>query len=268
MRGIRFLGNNECEVIDYPDEEPEPGYVMLKMRSSGMCGSDLHRYRAPLPDDEAKRDPVRPGHEPCGEVAAIGEGVKGLQIGDRILQHHYEGCGNCGFCKTGWSQLCRWQGRMTHGYGRHGGHGDYMIAHPSTCLTLPDELSYEVGAFLACGASTAFHGLKKLATLRPRYHRHLRRRTGWSGRSNVRGRDGCKSHRRRYFRRTSGDGKSRRSMGRGRQQRRLIGRTDTGPDAWRRCRCDARGDWHPCHPSRRGTVNPHLRTLLLRGRRR
>ena len=51
---------------------------------------------------------------------------------------------------------------MTHGYGRHGGHGDYMIAHSSTCLTLPDDLSFEVGAFLACGASTAFHGLKKL----------------------------------------------------------------------------------------------------------
>ncbi len=162
MRGIRFLGDHRSEVIDYPDEEPGPGYVLLKMRSSGMCGSDLHRYRATLPPEELERPPVRPGHEPCGEVAAIGDGVQGLRIGDRIMQHHYEGCRECGFCRTGWSQLCRWSGRMTHGYGRHGGHGDYMIAHSSTCLTLPDDLSFEVGAFLACGASTAFHGLKKL----------------------------------------------------------------------------------------------------------
>ena len=78
------------------------------------------------------------------------------------MQHHYEGCGNCRMCKEGWSQLCTGMERLTHGYGRHGGHGDYMIARADTCLTLPDELSYEVGAFLACGASTAFHGLKKL----------------------------------------------------------------------------------------------------------
>ena len=162
MRGIRFLGDHRSEVIDYPDEEPGPGYVLLKMRSSGMCGSDLHRYRVPFSQEELERDPVRPGHEPCGEVAIVGEGVEDLRVGDRIMQHHYEGCKKCDRCRKGWSQLCKWPGRMIHGGTRHGGHGDYMIAHASTCLKLPDELSYEVGAFLACGASTAFHGLKKL----------------------------------------------------------------------------------------------------------
>ncbi len=162
MRGIRFLGDHRSEVIYYPDEEPGPGYVLLKMRSSGMCGSDLHRYRVPFSQEELERDPVRPGHEPCGEVAIVGEGVEDLRVGDRIMQHHYEGCKKCDHCRKGWSQLCKWPGRMIHGGTRHGGHGDYMIAHASTCLTLPNELSYEVGAFLACGASTAFHGLKKL----------------------------------------------------------------------------------------------------------
>ena len=162
MRGIKFKGDRRAKVVNYPDEDPPPGYVLLKMRSSGMCGSDLHRYRAPLPDDEKTRAPIRPGHEPCGEIAALGDGVPRLRVGDRILQHHYEGCRNCGFCNAGWQQLCQTQARMTHGYNRHGGHGDYMLAHASTCLPLPDELSFEVGAFLACGASTAFHGLKKL----------------------------------------------------------------------------------------------------------
>lgn len=162
MRGIRFLGDRRSEIIDYPDDEPGPGYVLLKMRSSGMCGSDLHRYRVPFSDEELAKNPIRPGHEPCGEVAMIGPDVTGLKIGDRIMQHHYDGCRNCDFCNTGWQQLCRWPGRVVHGSGRHGGHGEYMLAHASTCLPLPDELTYEVGAYLACGASTAFHGLKKL----------------------------------------------------------------------------------------------------------
>ncbi len=160
MRGLRFLGEKRADVIEFPDEEPGPGYILLKMRSSGMCGSDLHRYRVPLPDEVATAAPVRPGHEPCGEVAMVGEGVTGFSVGDRILQHHYEGCLQCDFCKQGWRQLC--SARKTHGYDLHGGHGDYMLAHASTCLPLPDELSYEVGAYLACGASTAYHGLKKL----------------------------------------------------------------------------------------------------------
>ena len=160
MRGLRFLGGRQSEVIDFPDEEPGPGYVLLKMHASGMCGSDLKRFRAPGSEFAGK--PVRPGHEPCGEVVELGYGVRNVRLGDRVMQHHYEGCRTCHFCRSGWTQLCRSDDRMIHGGNRHGGHGEYMIAHESSCLPMPKSISYDVGAYLACGASTAFHGLKKL----------------------------------------------------------------------------------------------------------
>ena len=163
MRGLVFRGNNIAEVIDYPDINPGPDQVLIKLRSSGLCGSDFARYRSDLPlthNGELRR----PGHEPCGEIVDIGKNVKGLTVGDRIVQHHYEGCKECNYCISGWQQLCQISEKKEYyGGSMHGGHGDYMIAHQSTCVKLPKVLTFEIGAYLACGASTAFHALKKLS---------------------------------------------------------------------------------------------------------
>ncbi len=162
MRGVAFHGNSVAEVIDFPDLDPGPEQVLVKLRSSGLCGSDFSRYRANSPN-EHNGQLMRPGHEPCGEIVALGPNVKGLQVGDRIIQHHYEGCRECDYCLTGWQQLCEvTDKKLYYGGSMHGGHGDYMLAHQSTCVTLPDDVEYEVGAYLACGASTAFQALKKL----------------------------------------------------------------------------------------------------------
>ena len=162
MRGVAFHGKSVAEVTDFPDVEPGPEQVLIKLRSSGLCGSDFSRYRAAWPN-EYEGQLIRPGHEPCGEIVALGPNVKGLKVGDRIIQHHYEGCRQCEYCLTGWQQLCQIpEKQIYYGGSMHGGHGDYMVAHESTCVTLPDEVDYEVGAYLACGASTAFQALKKL----------------------------------------------------------------------------------------------------------
>ena len=162
MRGVVFRGNSVAEVIDYPDIDPGPEQVLIKLRSSGLCGSDFNRYRNETPN-EHDGQLIRPGHEPCGEIVGLGPGVTGLRLGERIIQHHYEGCRECEYCLTGWQQLCEVTGRKEYyGGSMHGGHGDYMVVHTSTCVPLPDDVSYEVGAYLACGASTAFQALKKL----------------------------------------------------------------------------------------------------------
>jgi threonine dehydrogenase-like Zn-dependent dehydrogenase len=161
VRGLRFLGNRKSEVVDFPDERPGPGEVLIKVRASGMCGSDLHRYRA----DPAKQAPLqtRPGHEPCGEIVELGAGVKDVKAGDRIMQHHYLGCMECKYCRAGWTQLCPVaEKRRYYGGSDHGGHGGHMVADYRTCVALPDEVSFDAGAYLACGASTAFQALKKL----------------------------------------------------------------------------------------------------------
>ena len=154
MRGLKFLGDRRAEVADFPEVEPGPDQALIRMRASGICGSDLPQYRAPYdPESPGKR----PGHEPCGEVAAIGKLVTGFMVGDRVMQHHYEGCKRCGYCRSGWQQLCPVQkDRLYYGRSAHGGHGDYMVAHHSTLVGLPNELTFEEGAFLACGAAPSF----------------------------------------------------------------------------------------------------------------
>ena len=162
MRGLAFHGNSTAEIIDFPDVSPRAEQVLIKLRSSGLCGSDFSRYRAKGPNKHLG-ELIRPGHEPCGEIVALGPNVQGLKVGSRIIQHHYEGCRECEFCLTGWQQLCETtEKKEYYGGSMHGGHGDYMVAHQSTCVPLPDELDFEVGAYLACGASTAFQALKKL----------------------------------------------------------------------------------------------------------
>jgi threonine dehydrogenase-like Zn-dependent dehydrogenase len=158
MRGVVFLGNKQIEIREFPTPEPGPGEALVKMRASGICGSDLHPYRANRTQSTAG------GHEPCGQVAALGvgaEGPEGPKVGDRVMIHHYSGCGRCKYCRIGYEQLCV-HGHKTYGFGASGGNADYIVV-PARCLIpLPDELSYEEGAAIACGTGTAYMAVKKL----------------------------------------------------------------------------------------------------------
>lgn len=171
MRGVVFLGDRKLEVREFPDPTPGPGEVVLAIKASGMCGSDLHRYRAPRSGESpaaslglgGSGEPVIAGHEPCGVVAAVGPGVTDAvaRVGERVMNHHYKGCGRCKHCRGGWSQLCR-HGVVVYGATGHGGHAHYMKAPASTCVPLPDELSFDEGAAVSCGTGTAYGALKRL----------------------------------------------------------------------------------------------------------
>ncbi|MBI4306085.1 MAG: zinc-binding dehydrogenase [Chloroflexi bacterium] len=162
MKGLVFLGDRRAEVRDFPEETPGQGEVLLRMRASGMCGSDLHKYRGPAAETSFPDNRI--GHEPCGEVVALGPGVTRVRVGARVMQHHYLGCGRCRYCQMGYQQLCS-DTKFKKGYyggSLHGGHGDYMVCNERTCVALSDELSFDVGAMLACGSSTAYLALTKL----------------------------------------------------------------------------------------------------------
>lgn len=170
MRGVVFLGERELELKEYPDPIPGPGEVVLQMKASGMCGSDLHPYRAPRGGGAAAAlglgngtGPFIGGHEPCGVVAARGPGVAESDApnGARVMNHHYKGCGHCQHCRGGWSQLCP-HGIVVYGMTGHGGHAPYMKVPASTLVPLPDELSFEEGAAVSCGTGTAYQALKRL----------------------------------------------------------------------------------------------------------
>ena len=160
MRGVVLLGNREVEIRDYPEPEPGPGQVLVRMRASGLCGSDLHRYRVP-PDQLGDRADVIMGHEPAGVVEAVGSGVLDLRPGDRVSVYHYVGCGRCRECRAGFLAACR-EARSIVPAGA-GGMADYLTIDARNCLPLPEERSFEEGAMLACCAGTAFSALQKLS---------------------------------------------------------------------------------------------------------
>src|SRR6184192_261589 len=169
MRGIVFLGNRKLEIQEFPDPTPGAGEVVLEMKASGMCGSDLKFYRSPPGAAQAAlglgnlSEPFIGGHEPCGVVVARGPGVSEREAptGQRVMDHHYSGCGVCAHCRVGWSQLCR-AGITVYGVTAHGGHADYLKVPARTLVPLPEELSFSEGAAVACGTGTAFGALKRM----------------------------------------------------------------------------------------------------------
>jgi D-arabinose 1-dehydrogenase-like Zn-dependent alcohol dehydrogenase len=144
MKGVVFVGDPKLELRDFPDPTPGSRDVVLEIKASGMCGSDLHVYRASFkPGDDSsgfKRgaEPVIAGHEPCGVVVALGTGVtqKEARSGQRVMNHHYVGCGSCKHCRSGWAQMCL-EGAIVFGANGNGGHARYMKVPVDTLVPFP-----------------------------------------------------------------------------------------------------------------------------------
>ena len=162
MRGAFFTGDRQIELRELPDPKPGPGEVVVAMRASGLCGSDLRSYRSGTNRQGAPATAVVPGHEPCGVVVELGPQAEGVAVGDRVMVHHYSGCRECHMCRAGYTQMCLVDHEL-YGGTKNGGHEDLMAAPAYACVPLPDELSFEEGAACACGTGTAFHAVKRLA---------------------------------------------------------------------------------------------------------
>jgi threonine dehydrogenase-like Zn-dependent dehydrogenase len=160
MQGIIFPGDGTTVVKDFPNPEPGPGQVVVKVRASGMCGSDLHFYHGNFDYDHS----VIQGHEPCGVVHAVGQGLSELavKVGDRVMIHHYWGCGTCRRCREGWPQMCETSPGITMAMHANGGHAQYAVVPVASLLPLPDGLSFKAGAAIGCGTGTAWGAIKRL----------------------------------------------------------------------------------------------------------
>lgn len=171
MRGMVFMGNCEVALREFDDPTPGPNEVVVEMKASGICGTDLHYYRHGMASsldmlglrERMESDLVIGGHEPCGVVVAVGPGVssKSFRVGDRVIVFHYDGCKSCQQCRTGWAQLCD-HGARIFGVLSHGGHANFMKVPESSLVRLPDELSFVAGAAVACGTGTAYGALLRL----------------------------------------------------------------------------------------------------------
>jgi len=142
--------------------EPGPGEVLVKVSACGVCRTDLHVVDGELP--EAKR-PVIPGHEVVGRIAALGDGVAGLRIDERVgipwLGHT---CGHCEACRAGRENLCP-EARFT-GYQINGGYADYARAEARYCFPLPGEAGDAESAPLLCAGLIGWRSLVKAGEAR------------------------------------------------------------------------------------------------------
>jgi 2-desacetyl-2-hydroxyethyl bacteriochlorophyllide A dehydrogenase len=165
MKAAMFYGGTDIQVEDLPLPEPGPGEVLVRVRSAGICGSDLHGYRGQSPWETRNQGPRvgrENGHELAGEVAGIGAGVNRLKVGQRvgIEPEHLIGCGSCEYCRRGDTHIC--PNRGSRGGSRHGSHGfsEYDVCLASNVHALPDSVSTDAAAILdcyACGVHAVHH---------------------------------------------------------------------------------------------------------------
>jgi len=160
VRGVVFMGDREVALATFPDPTPGPREVIVEVKASGMCGSDLHDYRKP----RAERPKTIAGHEPAGVVIALGPGVGDniVQLGRRVMVHHYHGCGTCPHCRTGWAQLCKTVPVQLYGINANGSHAPYLKVPADTLVPLDNSLSFMAGAAIGCGTGTAWGALRRL----------------------------------------------------------------------------------------------------------
>ncbi len=102
MRGVFLPGGRQVDIREVDDPTPGPNQVVLAMRASTICGSDLRAiYREHLGTGPEAYKGVIGGHEPCGEIVAVGPACRRFKVGDRVALYHIAGCGLCRDCRAG-----------------------------------------------------------------------------------------------------------------------------------------------------------------------
>jgi len=164
MRGAYLPGNSTVELREVPVPTPGHGEVLLRMKASTICGSDIRCiYHEHLGRGPEGYQGVIAGHEPAGQIVEVGPGCRRFKEGDRVIVYHISGCGVCNDCRRGYMISCTSERyRRAYGWQRDGGMADYLIAEEKDLIALPDDLSYADGAQVACGFGTVYEGLEKI----------------------------------------------------------------------------------------------------------
>jgi threonine dehydrogenase-like Zn-dependent dehydrogenase len=164
MRGAYLPGNSTVELREVPIPDVGHGEVLLRMKASTICGSDIRCiYHEHLGKGPEGYQGVIAGHEPAGLVVRTGPGCRRFKEGDRVIVYHISGCGVCNDCRRGYMISCTSeQYRRAYGWQRDGGMADYLLAEEKDLVHLPAELSFADGAQVACGFGTVYEGLRKI----------------------------------------------------------------------------------------------------------
>ena len=144
------------EIRSLPDPTPAEGGVVIKVEATGLCRSDWHGWMGHDPDI---RLPHVPGHELAGVVVATGKGVRRFRTGERVTVPFVSGCGHCGECRSGNSQVC--EAQFQPGFTHWGSFAEYVaLDHADQNLVhLPESVDFATAASLGCRFATSFRAV-------------------------------------------------------------------------------------------------------------
>jgi len=143
MRVAVYYNNSDIRVEERPVPAIGPGEALVRIKASGVCGSDvLEWYRVP-------KAPIVLGHEVAGDIVEVGEGVTNVAVGDRVVVSHHVPCNTCRYCLTGNHTACH----TLHTTNFDPGGFSEFVRVPALqtdrgILRMPDSMSYEEGSFV------------------------------------------------------------------------------------------------------------------------
>ncbi|MEN3184021.1 MAG: zinc-dependent alcohol dehydrogenase family protein [Atribacterota bacterium] len=154
MRACVFEERNRFSIREVPVPVPNPGEVLIRVRAAGICGTDIHILRGEYFQDF----PIIAGHEFAGEIAALGEGVEGFSVGERVTADPNIFCDRCYFCKINKNNHCL--NFAAVGVTRNGAFAEYVTVPAKCVFPLPEGLSFSEGA-LAEPLACAVYGVRR-----------------------------------------------------------------------------------------------------------
>jgi alcohol dehydrogenase len=147
--------NSSWQIKDVPEPQPGPGQVLVKMRASGICYTDVHQTLGHLPG----QFPRILGHEPVGEIVAVAADVTTRKVGDRVGSAWVQStCGRCEWCLRGRRMFCPFL--KGTGADVQGGHAEYMPMNADATFLIPGKVSFEQAAPIFCAGYTVYSGIR------------------------------------------------------------------------------------------------------------
>ena len=150
MLGVQILGNEKVTVKDYPEPVQNQGEILIQIKASGICGSEMHGYRGQT------SQPFNGGHEAAGVVIDAGSSTQ-FKVGNHVGVHAVWGCGDCRWCEVGKYTFC------DHRSTCPGTHAELIAAPEHTCLKLPEDIPFDIGVLLTGdGMGVPYHVSQRL----------------------------------------------------------------------------------------------------------
>ncbi len=157
MKAAYVVDECKVEIKDIDKPKIKDNEVLIKVKTVGVCGSDLHLYKG---THAFRKPPVILGHEVAGDVIELGKNVTKFKVGDRVTVEPHIGCGNCEFCEKELVNLCL-NKKAPGTPGWIGTFAEYFNAPESVVYKIGDNISYEIGTLIE-PLAVAVHAINRI----------------------------------------------------------------------------------------------------------